>query len=69
MPTGIKTWLLMNLGIAWGGKIKDRNAAVATANSVILLSRSSFTAMFPKAQIYNEKVLGVTKSFTAFGGW
>jgi hypothetical protein len=69
MPTRIKTWLLMNLSIAWGGKIKDRDAAIATANSVILLSCSSFTAMFPKAQIYKERVLGFTKSFIAFGGW
>lgn len=69
MPVGVKTWLLMNFGIAWGGKIKDRDAAVATANSVKLLSGQRFTAMFPDAEIYKEKVLGLTKSFTAFGGW
>lgn len=69
MPVAIKTWLLMNLSIAWGGKIKDREAAIATANSVILLSGSDFASMFPKAEIYREKVLGLTKSYTAFGGW
>ena len=69
MPVGVKTWLLMNFGIAWGGKIKDRDAAVATANSVKLLSGQRFAAMFPGAEIYKEKVLGLTKSFTAFGGW
>lgn len=69
MPISVKTWLLMHLDIAWNGKIKDKDAAVATAHSVILLSRAQFSSMFPNAQIYKEKVLGLTKSFTAFGGW
>ncbi|MFT5443952.1 MAG: hypothetical protein ACI8W3_003003 [Myxococcota bacterium] len=69
MPVGVKTWLLMNLNIAWGGKIKERDDAVATAGSVKLLSGSHFHSMFPGSQSYKERVLGLTKSFTAYGGW
>jgi len=44
-------------------------AAEATARGVELLSGREFAALFPGARIYREKVLGLTKSFTAYAGW
>lgn len=69
MPVRVKTWLLMNFALSWAGKIGDRERAVEHANSVKLLDGKQFAAMFPGAEIYKERVAGLTKSFTAYGGW
>lgn len=69
LPVGIKTWLLMHLALDWGGKVATRERAIEIANSVKLLNARDFSSMFPNARIYEEKVLGLTKSFVAYGGW
>ncbi len=69
LPTGAKVWLLMHIALDWGGKASNRDHALQLANSVELLPRSEFVAMFPEAEIYDEKVFGLTKSFTAYGGF
>jgi len=37
--------------------------------SVSLLGEKQLRILFPTADIYEEKLLGITKSFVAFGGW
>jgi len=69
MPRRAKIWLLMNLKLGWGGKIGDRARAERAADSVKLLSERRFLAMFDNPDVYREKVLGLTKSFIAYGGW
>ncbi|MDP6977019.1 MAG: methyltransferase domain-containing protein [Myxococcota bacterium] len=69
LPTGAKAWLLTNFALDWGGKATSRERALQLAKSVELLPRSEFVAMFPDAEIYNERVLGLTKSLTAYGGF
>ena len=69
LPLGARAWLLMHLELSWGGRVADRETALATARSVQLLSGSQFCGMFPEARIYRERVLGLTKSFVAYSGW
>lgn len=69
LPIGARAWLLMHLNLSFGGKIADRAEAEAAARGVELLSGKAFAALFPGARIYREKVLGLTKSFTAYAGW
>jgi hypothetical protein len=59
----------MHLNLSWGGKIPDRARAEAAARGVQLLSGRAFAALFPDARIERERVLGLTKSFTAVGGF
>lgn len=69
LPTGAKAWLLSNFALDWGGKATSPERALQLANSVQLLSLRDFHAMFPGASIYKERVLGLTKSFTAYSGF
>jgi hypothetical protein len=69
LPLDVRVWLLMKLPLAWSGRFSDRDDAIDVANWVSLLNRTDFAAMFPGAEIYDERVLGLTKSFTALGGW
>jgi hypothetical protein len=38
-------------------------------DSIQLLTRRRFSALFPGAKIKEEKLFGLTKSFVACGGW
>lgn len=69
LPIPVRGWLLRNLSLSWGGRIHDPGAACEAARSVRLLGLSRFRAMFPEAQIYRENVLGLSKSFVAYGRW
>jgi hypothetical protein len=69
LPLGARAWLLMHLNLSWGGRAPDREAALATARGVQLLSGAQFRGMFPGARLYRERVLGLTKSFVAYAGW
>jgi hypothetical protein len=47
-------------------KANNKEAAINLVKEVKLLSRKEFAAFFKDAKIYKEKILGVTKSFTAY---
>jgi len=69
LPLAAQVWLLMHFDLTFGGKIADRAEAEATARGVRLLGAKEFAALFPGAEIYRERVLGLTKSFTAYAGF
>jgi hypothetical protein len=69
LPIAARGWLLRNLSLTWGGRIEDRRAAEETAREVRLVGLSRFRALFPDGEIYRERVLGLTKSFVAYGRW
>ncbi|HEB89437.1 MAG TPA: class I SAM-dependent methyltransferase [Deltaproteobacteria bacterium] len=69
LPRGLQVWLLMHLDLTFGGRLESVEAAEATAASVELLSERAFMDLFPGADLYREKVLGLTKSFIAHAGW
>ena len=47
----------------------DKQRAKEIVSSIRLLSKKEVIALFPNANIYEEKLFGLTKSFTAYGGW
>jgi len=69
LPLGAKAWLLRNFALDWGGRAATPERAIQLARGIELLSLGEFSAMFPDAAIYRERVLGLTKSFTVYGGW
>jgi hypothetical protein len=69
LPLGVKIKLIQNFDLGWRAKTPDPAKAKAQAESVQLLSQRKFMALFPGAQLYKEKFFGLTKSFTAYGGW
>lgn len=69
LPTRIQIFVVMNLSIGWAGRSPTREAALARVSSVDLLSRSRLQRLFPNTKLYRERVFGLTKSFTVYGGW
>jgi hypothetical protein len=61
--------MLSSFDIGWYRRIPDRVAARREVESIRLLTRSQFAELFPNATIYEEKLLGLTKSFVAYHGW
>jgi ferredoxin-fold anticodon binding domain-containing protein len=47
-------------------KTGDKEAAIALVKEVRLLSKNEFADLFTGPQIFEEKFLGLTKSFTAY---
>jgi hypothetical protein len=69
MPVKIRILLLQNFNLGWFRKTPDPVKAREIIESIRLLDRNQFGRLFPTAAIYEEKVLGLTKSFIAYEGW
>lgn len=69
LPVPVRGFLLQHLKLSWGGRIPDPVRARETAREVRLVGLSRFRSLFPDAEIYRERVLGLSKSFVAYGGW
>jgi len=69
LPIRTRAWLVNKFDVGWYRRIPDRSAALAEVESIQLLTRKQFAALFPGATIHEEKVGGLTKSFVAIGGW
>ncbi len=67
LPLQMKVWILTNIGRR-RRKVDDREKAKKIANGINLLSKKEFIKLFPKATIFEEKFLGLTKSFIAYEG-
>ena len=69
LPVPARAVLLRVLPLAWVGRIHDPGHAREVATSVRLLSERELRGLFPGAGIYKERLFGLTKSLTAYGGW
>jgi len=69
MPVWLRTWMVSSFDVGWYKRIPDRAKAQREAESVSLLSRKQLRSLFPNASVYEERLLGFTKSFVAFSGW
>jgi hypothetical protein len=69
LPLGTRAWLVNRFDVGWYRRIPDRSAALTEVESIQLLTRREFAALFPEARIHEEKFGGLTKSFVAIGGW
>jgi 2-polyprenyl-3-methyl-5-hydroxy-6-metoxy-1,4-benzoquinol methylase len=69
LPLSLRVWLLHNFDLGWYPKMADKAAARELLSSTNLLHRKQLVSCFPEATIYEEKVLGLTKSFVAYHGW
>lgn len=65
LPLQMKVWILMNIGRRHK-KVDSAEKARNIANGIQLLSKKQFRKLFPKAVIFEEKFLGLTKSFIAY---
>jgi len=69
LPLETRAWLLHHFDLGWYKRQPTRAAARQEAAAVTLLRKNELLSLFPGAQLYCEKVLGLTKSFVVYDGW
>jgi hypothetical protein len=69
LPSELRARLVNRFDIGWYRRIPDLDAARAEVDSIQLLTRRRFEALFPGARLYTERFAGLQKSFIAYGGW
>lgn len=66
LPIYFRAWLSHNFRLGWRGKYDTFEEALEQVKSIRLLSKKEFQVLFPDAKIYEEKFLGIVKSFVAY---
>ena len=56
----------MHFDLGWRKKTTDREKAKSSVTSIKLLSKNALSNLFPQGEIYEEKFLGMTKSFVVY---
>ena len=69
LPSFLRAQMVHRFDVGWYKRIPDYSAAKAEVDSIQLLTRKKFEALFPGASIHVEKLWGLPKSFVAYGGW
>jgi len=69
LPINIRVLLLQNFRLGWFSKTPDKAKAREIVESIRLLDKREFISLFPNAELYEEKIFGITKSFVVYGGW
>jgi hypothetical protein len=67
LPIELRVWIVTHFSTGWYGKIPDRKQAKEIVSSIRLLNKKDFLNLFPEGNIWEEKILGLTKSFIAYG--
>jgi Methyltransferase domain len=69
LPSSLRAQMVHRFDVGWYKRIPDLEAARAEVDSIQLLTKHRFAALFPNATIHCEKLGGLTKSFVAYSGW
>ena len=69
LPMSVRAQLVHRFDIGWYKRMPSLEKAREEVQSIQLLTRKKFEALFPGAVIYLEKMAGLTKSFVAYAGW
>ncbi len=69
LPIQMRMWLVMNFNLGWFKREPNTELAHKLLESITLLSKNELLALFPGSNIYEEKILGLTKSFVVYSGW
>lgn len=69
LPLWLRVWLVTHYDLGWYKKLPSKQKAIAEVSAIKLLSKKKLTNLFPDGKIYEEKFLGLTKSFVVYSGW
>ena len=69
LPVSTRVWAVTHFNVGWYRRFADEAAARREVESISLLTEKQVRDLFPGAEIYREKILGMTKSFIAYHGW
>lgn len=66
LPLEARAWLLNHFDLGWSKRSPTMEQARQSVGSVQLLRKNEFISLFPRANLYEEKVFGLTKSFVVY---
>jgi ubiquinone/menaquinone biosynthesis C-methylase UbiE len=69
LPLSVRVWLLSHFNLGWYEKIPDRQTATLAVKEIRLLAKKEVMELFALAKLFEEKILGITKSFIVYDGW
>lgn len=69
LPLKVRAFLLTKFRLGWFEREQDWDRALQAVGSIRLLTKEQFGELFPEAQLYEERFLGLAKSFVAYHGW
>ena len=69
VPRRLAAAVLARRSVGWLPKAADRTAAIIEAESLRLLDKRELRLLFPDAQILEERIGPLVKSYVATGGW
>jgi hypothetical protein len=69
LPVAGRRFLLQHFNLGWTSRIPDRGEAESVVRSVRLLSAGELRQLCPRARLYRERFLGLTKSFIVYDGF
>lgn len=69
LPNSARAQIVHRFDVGWYKRIPDLDDARREVESIQLLTRREFAALFPGASIHTERFGGLAKSFVAYGGW
>ncbi len=66
LPIAIRVWLVTHFSLGWYRKFSDIQSASAEVRSIRLLKKTEFLRLLPDSVLFEEKILGLTKSFVLY---
>jgi 2-polyprenyl-3-methyl-5-hydroxy-6-metoxy-1,4-benzoquinol methylase len=69
LPLKARAWLHSQFNLGWRKRIPDRQLAQESVAQVRLLRKKELLSLFPHCRLYEEKIMGLTKSLIVYGGW
>jgi hypothetical protein len=66
LPVGLRVRLLQRFGLGWYSRTPEQKEAESIVRSIRLLRRKEVVHLFPNASIFEERYLGMVKSFVAY---
>lgn len=68
LPIATRAWLLERFTLGWMPRQPNREAALREVRGIRLLGKAEMRKLFPDARIFEERYLGMVKSFVAWRG-
>ena len=66
-PINLQVFLIQKFSLGWYPRIPDRVSAEKLICSHRLLTKQEMLSLFPGCHLYQERLLGIVKSFIAYG--
>lgn len=69
LPRPVQVFLATRFALGWYRRFESEEKARRELETIRLLTLDELMALFPRAHVYEERWLGLAKSYVVYGGW